>query len=121
MSYWYIPTPKGEFYLQYTGRYSVIAMTLSKAYDDLSKAEKAKMNLVLREIISPSDVYSDSQGSRFECSLVSQADCLETELHLLAGALINKNLPEYLENHYTRYFKDRMAVVNFSRQRLGLD
>ena len=82
---------------------------LHAAWDRLSASEQKKLTPLLNQ------VYNDNHDALADdLTNYAEADQLD-ELHSRIGTQI-ANLPEELETHYARYFRDQDAVVRFYTQ-----
>jgi uncharacterized protein YukE len=84
---------------------------LHAAYDRLDDAEKDRINTLLL------NYYESTNDERLIKSIESYRErdpsVVPNELHSILGTEI-RDLPQELEEYYTRYFIDRMVVVDYA-------
>jgi hypothetical protein len=86
---------------------------LHAAYDRLTSSERSRIDKLL------SDYYLTIKDQRIietiEAYKQSEPNDLVNEMHSIFGTEI-PNLPPELEQYYSKYFKDRSAIVGFSQK-----
>lgn len=86
---------------------------LHAAYDRLSWGDRRRINQLTAE------VFASLQDDRIKASIEAyrqrDSSVVPNELHSILGTEV-ASLPSELEDYYSRYFRDRQAVVRFSKQ-----
>jgi len=100
--------PRLSGILQVTAAHEV----LHAQYERLSKDEKARVDKMLEEAYS--QVTNERIKTTIESYRSSGAD-VPNELHSILGTEV-ENLPGELEAYYSKYFKNRPQIVQYSKQ-----
>lgn len=88
---------------------------LHAAYDRLGKNEKVRINALLN------DAYKKISDERIRSTIdeyKNNGADVNNELHSILATEV-RDLPPELEQYYTKYFNNRLAVVGFSEQYEG--